>query len=136
MNNKRRKQGNKGINGQGVFLLICYILLSGCVSEPKGEWVNILSEDKWYQAHNAKEKSYIGIVYDKGEKPWRSSKEEYNRYFLELWYTRYNLHSPPGSGIELQRFVGKKVEIIGKEKDIIYGGRKVKKILPGKIRLF
>jgi hypothetical protein len=121
---------------QLITLLICYLLLSGCTTEPRGEWVNILSEEEWYQLHNSPEKSYIGVVYDKGEKRWRKmGEEEYNRYFLELWYTRYNIHSTPDSGIDLQRFVGKKVEIVGKDKEIIYGGRKVKKILPGKIRL-
>ncbi|MEW6095469.1 MAG: hypothetical protein AB1567_02930 [bacterium] len=124
---------NKGIIHLSIYLMLG--LLSGCAPESKGDWINILSEEEWYQAHNASEKSYTGVVYDKGEKQWRSTKEEYNRYFLELWYTRYNIHSPVDSGIDLQRFVGKKVEIIGKEKEIIYGKRKVKKILIGKIRL-
>lgn len=109
-------------------------LLLGCAPKPKGEWVDILSNEEWYQKHESIEKSYIGVVYDRGEKPWRSTTEEFNRYFLGLWYTRYNIHSPPNSGINLQKFVGKKVEIIGKDQEIIYGKRKVKKILPGKIR--
>lgn len=110
-------------------------VISGCVPKPKGDWVNIFNDEKWYQSHHAAEKSYIGVVYDKGKKKWASTKEEYNRYFVELWYTRYNIHSPLDSGIDLQKFVGKKVEIVGKGKEIIYGKRKVKKILPGKIRL-
>jgi len=110
-------------------------LLLSCAPKPKGEWVNILSEEKWYQEHNTLEKHYVGTIYDKGKEKWAETKEEYNRYFLQLWYTSYNIHSPLDSGIDLQKFVGKKVEIVGKEKEIIYGGRKVKKILPGKIRL-
>lgn len=110
-------------------------LLCGCTPKPIGEWVNILSEEAWYQKHQSLEKTYIGIIYDKGEKKWTKTKEEYNRYFIELWYTHYQIDSPVDNSIDLQTFVGKKVELIGKEKEIIYGGRKIKKILPGKIRL-
>jgi len=116
-------------------LIVMTSLFFGCSPKPIGEWINLLSEEEWYQTHNALEKNYIGVIYDKGERKWVKTKEEYNRYFLELWYTKYQIHSPLESKIDLQPFVGKKVELIGKEKEIIYGGRKVKKILPGKIRL-
>ncbi|MEW6620139.1 MAG: hypothetical protein AB1422_12530 [bacterium] len=110
-------------------------LLSSCAIKPKSEWMNILNEEASYQKYNALEKNYIGTIYDKGKKKWSKSKEEYHRYFLELWYTRYQLHSPVNNEIDLQEFVGKKVEIAGKEKEFIYGKRKAKKILIGKIRL-
>lgn len=109
-------------------------LLSGCATKPSGEWVEILNNEKWYQEHNAPEKRYLGVVYDKGEGKWAETKEEYNRYFLELWYATYQIHSPVDNGINLQEFVGKKVEIVGKEKEFIYGKRAVKKILIGRIR--
>ncbi|MFH1563570.1 MAG: hypothetical protein ABIF11_09205 [Nitrospirota bacterium] len=114
--------------------IVITALLSGCAPKPSGEWVDILTNEKWYQEHNAIEKRYIGVVYDKGEEKWVKTKEEYNRYFLELWYTKYQIHSPVDRGINLQEFVGKKVEIVGKEKELIYGGRKARKILLGKIR--
>jgi len=117
------------------FIIVITSLLCGCSPKPIGEWVNILSEEKWYQTQNALEKNYIGVIYDKGEKKWVETKEEYNRYFIELWYTHYQIHSPLDSKIDLQPFVGKKVELRGKEKEIICGGRKIKKIIPGKIRL-
>lgn len=122
--------------GMNYFLIIALTtLLYGCTPKPIGGWVNILSEEEWYQKNKTLEKNYIGVLYDKGKKKWTMTKEEYNRYFLELWYTHYQIHSPVDSNIDLQTFVGKKVELRGKEKEIIYGGRKVKKILPGKIRL-
>lgn len=118
------------------FLIIVMIgLLCGCTPKPIGEWVNILSEKEWYQKHHSLEKTYRGIIYDKGTRKWANTKEEYNRYFIELWYTHYQIDSPVDNSIDLQTFVGKKVELIGKEKEFIYGGKKAKKILPGKIRL-
>ncbi|MDI6734880.1 MAG: hypothetical protein QME42_01580 [bacterium] len=117
-----------------LLAMVITILLSSCGPQPSGEWVEILNNEKWYQEYNVLEKNYIGVVYDKGELKWAETKEEYNRYFLELWYTTYQLHSPVDNGINLQEFVGKKVEIVGKEKEFVYGKRKVKKILPGKIR--
>lgn len=118
-----------------LLIIIIINLLCGCTPKPRGEWVNIFSEEEWYQKNNTLEKNYRGVIYDKGERKWTNTKEEYNRYFIELWYTHYQIHSPVDSNIDLQTFVGKKVELRGKETEFIYGGKQVKKILPGKIRL-